>query len=111
MARLTILLVSLLLSTASFARDWSGFSSVSNLQIYDGAMISFALADNTIQTDTCQTNNQIFYVDMANLTYPDFTLSMLLAAQTADMRVRVLPTAGGSCVSGGAMIGSVVFEN
>ena len=111
MARLTMLLILVLLSTSSFARDWSGFSSVSNLQIYDGTMISFALSDNTIQTDTCQTNNQIFYVDMASLNYPDFTLSMLLAAQTAGMRIRVLPSTGGSCLSGGAMIGSVVYEN
>ena len=111
MARLTVLLLSLLLSTVSFARDWSGFSSVSKLQIYDGAVISFVLSENNIKTDDCQTNNQLFIVDVNALTYPDFTLSMLLAAQTADIRIQVLPSPGGACSSGGAHIGSIVYEN
>ena len=110
MTRMTACLVLLLLSTASYARDWSGFSRVSNLQIYDGNLISFAMPDNAIQTDACQTNNQIFYVDMASLTHPDFLLSMLLTAQAGEMRVRVLPSPSGNCLSGGATIATVIFE-
>jgi hypothetical protein len=111
MHKLIVVLVGVILSTGVSARDWSSYSKVSHLKIYDGNVISFNLLENTIKTDTCHDNLQYFILDMKNLLRPDFVASMILTAQATGERIRVLPSTSGTCISGGALIGSITFQN
>lgn len=111
MIRIAMIVAMTLLSTTSFARDWSSFSRVSSVQIFDGNLVSFYLTENSSQVLNCQSDLQYFVVDMPSLTYPDTMVAMLLKAHSENIRVAVLPTSGGNCIDGGAFITTLKLED
>lgn len=81
------------------------------MEIYDGNTMSFLLPLNGKQTEGCQSNLQKFVFDTNNFVRPDAGISMLLAAQTAGVKIRVLPSQSGTCVDGAPLISTIVFED
>lgn len=111
MSRLTILLLSLLLSTVSFAREWSQYGVVSQLELYDGNTLSFVIQANNIETVSCHSNQQKFILDVDNLAKPDTGIALLIAAHAAGSVIRVLPSYPDACIGGSAKISTISFQD